>query len=355
MRTFVLATLVVALVGCATTKGPPGVINADGPLPVKSTVPESIAVKFVASAKTAAAAPHAGAVAEQNSLMMFESGTTLVYANCSDFFATAGQTQTKLMVWKDAIGLLGTLAAGVIALDGDSSTGNLDRLAVISLGSSAALSGIDIYTQRFLFGAENVDAVRELTLNALSAHAAKVRELPPKSYQAASRHLFDNQALCFPARIAMLAREAIKNGDVVAYTSGAQPLAVLDATNDRLVFQDIGDQLGLAGPISVQQAAGYYWLTVLGASPSDQTTYIQPMLNDVPSKNNAFKDSKTELKDPVPHRNFIRERLARLSPQGTKTLTDAISAKQAKALHAAGVVPAPAAEIESARVKVEVR
>ena len=172
---------------------------------------------------------------------MFEAGTTLVYANCSDFFGNAGRTQTRLMVWKDAIGVLGTLAAGVIALNG-SGTGDLDRLAVISLGSSTALSGIDIYTQRFLFAAENVDAVRELTLNALVAHSDKVMESPPQTYEAVSRHLLDNQALCFPPRIAMLARDAIKNGTVVAYTNSTGPAPALAATSDQLQAVDgIGD------------------------------------------------------------------------------------------------------------------
>ncbi|MGY3229388.1 hypothetical protein ACVWWJ_000872 [Luteibacter sp. HA06] len=281
---------------------------------------------------------------------MFQVGAALVYANCSDFFAEAGRNQTRLMVWKDAIGIIGTLAAGVIALDGGSGAGDLDRLAIITLGSSAALSGIDIYTRRFLFGAENVDAVRELTLNALSAHAAKVNEDPPKTYAVASLQLLDNQALCFPPRIAMLARDAIKNGNVVAYTDGVSPAPALAAENDRRVFEDIGDRLGMAGPISQDQGAGYYWLVIVGADPNDQTTFIAPLLSKIPDASNPFTPARALKSGGVPEKDFIRGRLARLSPK-------AISDFKAVMVRVKGSAPAGATvpdEKKTTRVKVDI-
>lgn len=391
MRMLIIAALVVVMAGCATTKGPPRIISADGPAEVPpNSSAASLAIKFVVAANAAAGVDattttRAPAVAsppvpaavgaatpsvalasvliplqgagsqDDKSAAMFEAGRTLIYANCSDFFADAGRTQTQLVVWKDAIGLLGTLVAGVIALDGGGGTGDLDRLAVVSLGSSAALSGIDIYTQRFLFAAENVDSVRELTLNALSAHAAKVKEDKPTTYEAASRHLLDNQALCLPPRIAMLARDAIKKGDVVAYTGSGGAASALATTNDHIVMQDIGDRVGLAGPVSLKQAAGYYWLLVDGAEKSEHGQ-IQSLLEDIPAAKNPF-DVNNALNDEVPERTYVRERLARLSPQAVKQLTDFIAKQPA----IPGVqkyslrTTTSSEDIEDARVRIEVR
>ena len=294
----------------------------------------------------------AAAATEKASRAMFDIGTSLIYANCSEFFTSAGRTQTQLMVWKDAIGLLGTLAAGVIALDGGG-TGDLDRLAVISIGSSTALSGIDIYTQRYLFSAENVDAVRELTLNALNAHVQKVSESPPKSYAGASRHLLDNQALCLPPRIAMMARDAIKNGQVVAYTNASGPVPELAETNDRIVLQDIGEKVGLAGPLTKKQAAAYYWLLVSGAS-GDEIQKVQEMLADVPSTNNPFDGSSTKLKQEIPYRVYIRDRLGRLSGQTVRSLVDTINTEKDPS-NPPVAPPETPADLDKSRVRIEVR
>lgn len=369
MQKFVFAALVVAIAGCSTTKGPRVIFSANGPEAAPNQAqPYSLARAFVTAANKAACStspasseqvacpelnsPDAIAAQEKASTAMFDVGTSLVYANCSEFFNNAGRTQTQLMVWKDAIGLLGTFAAGVIALDGGG-TGDLDRLAVISLGSSAALSGIDVYTQRFLFAAENVDSVRELTLNALNAHAEKVKENPPKSYTSASRHLLDNQALCLPPRIAMMARDAIKNGQIVAYTASTGPAPELAETNDRVALQDIGDRVGLAGPLTMRQASGYYWLLVVGASKAEQDGKVQALLSDIPMSSSPFND-KAELKAEIPHREFIRERLGRLSVRSTKVLTDIINAEKRIGAPAMGPHESPA-DIEKSRVRIDVR
>jgi hypothetical protein len=344
--------LITCLSGCATTKGPPPVLTARGvSKPPETQAKGSLTQKFYEAATKAADSSASGADPKKDSTAMFDAGATLVYANCSDFFAEAGRTQTRLMVWKDAIGILGTLAAGIIALDGGTSTGDLDRLAIITLSSSTALSGIDIYTRRYLFGAENVDAVRELTLNALSAHAAKVNDDPPRSYEDAARQLLDNQALCFPPRIAMLARDAIKNGNVVAYTDGTGPAPALASENDRIVLEDIGDRLGMAGPLSHDQAAAYYWLVVVGATPTQQHDTIQPMLSDIPATDNPFEKNGTDYKPKpaVPEKDFIRGRLSRLS---AKSIND-LKAEIEKRIPAAAGTPSPD-EKKSSRVKVDI-
>ena len=352
MRTLGLVALIAFLCGCVTTRGPDLILDANG-LPV-SKANEGLAFKFMTSYNKAVDASGGDPSAQEVSTM-FEDGTTLVYAHCSSFFATAGRTQTRLMVWKDAIATFGTLAAGIVALDGGG-TGDLDRLAVVSLGSSTALSGIDVYTQHYLFGAENVDAVRELTLNALSAHSSKVKEDPPKSYQGAIRHLLDNQALCLTPRIAMMAREAIKNGAVVAYQSGQKPSPALAATADQIIFKELGTKLNPPSALSVEQVAGYYWLLVLSPTSKDKDE-IYKLLEEIPESTNPYEKKQSEtdtakLKESVPNQGFVEDRLARLSAETLVVLTEVIASKTTVRKFAP---PATPTQFDSGRVKVEVR
>ena len=63
------------------------------------------------------------------------------------------KSQTFLLTLRDAIATAGTLATGALALANFQNLATQSTvLAVVGLGTAGATAGIDIYTQRFLFG-----------------------------------------------------------------------------------------------------------------------------------------------------------------------------------------------------------
>lgn len=195
---------------------------------------------------------------------MLDTGFTLTYANCSDFFLSSGTRQSVLLTLKDAIVTVGTIATGILALvDFKSSKTQSTVLAVVGLGTTAATATIDIYTQRFLFGAENVDAVRDLTLAALAADQREFQKDPKNLvYDKVIRGLLDNQAICTPRHIALLARKAIASGaqNVQAYTPTAQ--GELAAQTDANVRARLASNLKLS-TLSDDQLFNLWWLAIM--------------------------------------------------------------------------------------------
>lgn len=216
MKTRSFSVLIVAsgivLSGCTTTRGPQPIVSSTGVVANASAT--GVAAIFMESEQRAFNARLAiGSTTEAKAMM--KDGFELIYASCSDFFQSAGQSQKWLIVSRDAIGAIGTLTAGLMALHEYSQT----AVANVALGTGAAFAGLDIYTKNFLFGAENIDSVRELTLNALAAHRQKVESLTIElTYPSATRYLLDNQEICSPMKITSLARQAIRKGNVVATT-----------------------------------------------------------------------------------------------------------------------------------------
>jgi hypothetical protein len=289
---------------------------------------------------------------------MLDDGFMLVYAHCNDFFLSSGREQSNLLVLGEAIAALGTLATGAIALgDGDSKT----ALGIVSLGTASTVSGLNIYTQRFLFGADNVDAVRELTLNALTAHSERVRALQPATYQAVVTHLFDNQAICTPRRIAILAREAIQKGNVVAATPLSDGLESAATTADEAVLKRLGGIINPPGAVSTDQAGALYWLLFTNATETERGAAIRPMLAGIPKAANPF-DDKGALKSPIPFQTEIEKALSSLSAATRRSFADQIkSIREDRALGgAAAPIPVQFALSESPqannpRVSVRVR
>lgn len=106
-----------------------------------------------------------------------------------------------------------------------------DALAGIAIGTAAINSALDIYDERFLFGADNVFAVRQLTYQALATHASAAmfgtNENNPSrvpltiSFEQAAMHLIENQAICTPGSILEISRDAIGDADVRPIVSDA--------------------------------------------------------------------------------------------------------------------------------------
>lgn len=138
-------------------------------------------------------------------------GANLVDANCEDFFRARGSAETFLNVARDTTAASGSLASGVLSL---ASPANAVAAGVISLVTSTASNGLDIYTKNFLFGSDNIESVRAMTINALATHRAKAFPLNDTSlwdFGGAVTVIMDHQDLCTPANIRSLALASISN------------------------------------------------------------------------------------------------------------------------------------------------
>lgn len=326
-----IGCLSFCLAGCAGIEGPPPIIKATGPYS-----PSDKKGGLVQEFLEAAEASRLDKDDPNSARTMLEAGFVLNYAHCNDFFLASGREQSSLLLLGDMVASFGTLAASAIAL-GKYDDGGKDALQIVTLGTSTALSGIDIYTQRFLFGAENVDAVRELTLNAASTHSGKVRELDPQNYNAVVTHLFDNQAICTPRRISILAREAIQKAELKPSVSSQGTLSDVRKSMDEDVLKDLGQTLNPPGAVSAEQAGALFWLLERDSTADERSKVILPLLSTLPAASNPF-DTAGALKDPIPNRDLIDTALGKLSA-GARSAFDT----QIKNARAAGVVAGAAA------------
>lgn len=140
-----------------------------GDTPQRSQKGTSVVAPRAASlqARFSAAAEAAQTGADTTAFTSFRNaGFALVYANCNDFFWSMGKEQTKAHIVRDAVAPVVTLLTGIIALhDFNKHPDAKENLVqALAIGSAATLAGVGIYQSNFLFGAENIDSVRLLTL-----------------------------------------------------------------------------------------------------------------------------------------------------------------------------------------------
>ncbi|HEX9932292.1 MAG TPA: hypothetical protein VGB08_05570 [Allosphingosinicella sp.] len=280
-----VAALSLPLAGCYSMAGPPQVINANGILPGQPRDTGALETRFRAMSGEAL---KAGATPETISTFM-RSGFTLVYARCNNYFTHAGRRQMRSRLARDSVAPLVGLLTGIINLHdfGTNSTQEQRLLDILTLGQTFGTAGLDVYDRNFLFGSDNIDAVRTMTLNALSAHASAalgrvapsittimpagtvpgtttittVTAIPtpavpgaiapgttttavttanPTAAATAEQafvHLIDNQMMCSPPHILALAREAMRRSNMqardasgTAIPRGANELESIDVT-----------------------------------------------------------------------------------------------------------------------------
>jgi len=94
---------------------------------------------------------------------MLSDGFVLIYANCNEYFRSAAHTQQRLIFGRDLLGTLGTLGTGIVAL----ARASKDATAVVALITSTGYAIMDDIAKDFLFSADNVEAVRDLTLRTM--------------------------------------------------------------------------------------------------------------------------------------------------------------------------------------------
>jgi len=167
---------------------------------------------------------------------MASEGVHLADSYCYLFFRYGSDNQKWLLVSKDLITIFGTIATGALAL---AKPGSATAAGITALSSGAPYNGVDIYTRNFLFGSDNIDAVRAMTMSVMASHSAKA--LPEVdgsiwTFGGAAEVINQHQATCLPASIRSLVLEAVKGGRFSAEpASGSQtslrgsPTAATDA------------------------------------------------------------------------------------------------------------------------------
>jgi len=128
----------VVLIGAACTdtfRGAPPVIGSEGPMIMPAPGAVGQVNLFFDAAKAAYASPEDSTAA----LRMVTNGFGLIYSNCNEYFRDAGKTQRILIFSRDLLGMIGTLATGVIAI----SHASKDATAIAALITTTGYAVID--------------------------------------------------------------------------------------------------------------------------------------------------------------------------------------------------------------------
>jgi len=218
----IVCTVLLVLAGCSGTWQPSSVIATGGP-----TAPTE--EQRAEQPQYGDAFAHFGELykkamdsnAPDDAKRLLDAGFSLIANNCAEYFARRGNVQQGLSLFRDTTSALFPIATGAIATTGITTT----AVPILSLLQAGTTGGINVTAQNFLFGADNIDDVRILTLNAIAAHSSGVRKARAASPEEANFdwaviQLMDNQALCKPPRILSLSKEAInkrltRNGSAI--------------------------------------------------------------------------------------------------------------------------------------------
>jgi hypothetical protein len=220
--------------------------------------------------------PPSNGGAQNGYKVMLREGLGLVRGNCNDFFRKRGDNQQVINLSRDIVAIGGTTAAAIIGLAGG---GSILALSIIALSGATLYSGIDTYTKNFLFGVENIESVRTLTMQTLSDNAATLLAQADATdklvFQDISDAIMDNQEICKPASIAAAVRIKLRGGSggiEAAETSNA------NALSDRAVMAKISELVGLPVNVIVSdtQLAALCWATTADGAKNLST--IQQLL-----------------------------------------------------------------------------
>jgi hypothetical protein len=342
-----LSTLVsIIVVGCDTI---PDTLTASGPAtqyPNSASLPPNQFSLFQIAYQTAwakalkVASGEGGtttdaAAAQAAYREMAVQGFGVVRANCSDFFKSRGENQRWINVARDTAAAGGTTATGILALTG----AGVVALSIVALSSATIYAGLDIYTKNFLFGAENIDAVRTLITAALDTHSGKVLADPaPWTFQNAAGAILDNQEICKPASILALVKEAIKSGSdkVVASQGSGDAATQLDAAIEQSIQSGAG--LPANTPVTFPYIVGICWASGFGPGgyrPGVDDGWLRALLPSPPFKADFWKTGAWQGQG-------VAGLCGRLSPGVQAAIYQQILADKAAAPPASGQVGAPA-------------
>lgn len=311
----IIAPIFFTLAGCNTMSGPKRIVTSEGPVDQRPT--RGIYKQFIDSESAAFSAPSDEAKANK----MLADGLSLIYVSCSDFFWSAGTTQKWVIVSRDSVGALGTLATSVLTLHERSK----NAVSNVALGTAAAFTGLDIYAKNFLFSAENIESVRTLVTNALTVHSSAALTSGSQTYRSAMGHLEDNQNICSSMQMTSLVRDAIMKGTVKATTAEGSGISKATQLQDERVFQRLGALLNPPGTLSKQQTGMLWWLFRDTSSAAQKKDVIFPALSGLPSESIPL-DATGKFLDSWKFSDQVRSLLDQLSDLTKKSFQASIAA-----------------------------
>jgi hypothetical protein len=156
---------------------------------------------------------------------MYESGFALVHARCNDFFNQKAGTQLGINTAFDSIAPVVALLTGILSIvNFKNDARRADYESALAFGSVAVVSGLKVYESNFLFAAENVESVRELTVSAINTHANGVRALDNPTFYTSAQYVIQNQTICTPGHIRDLVKRAITDKRFTAVARDTQEI-----------------------------------------------------------------------------------------------------------------------------------
>lgn len=294
MRNWLTISLLVILPACTAINGPVHVIDPKGYYPTTKVGSKPVAnpdaeivdmhYAFQQAMVTAARDPN-----DKSTVAMRDAGMVLTYTQCDRFFRKAAHNQMRTNVVADVITTLATLSGGALALVNWSNDNTKDKvIAAITLGAAAGRAMIDINTRNFLFGAENVDNVRDLTLRAMTKHQQDVNALGPLSYGDTVINLVNHQNICTPRHVALMVKEAISAGQFSAGERRSPiDFAMTPVTQDDRALEQLGLALGDDKKATPSQAGAVYAFVRSDFTPADRAMFA-PWFNRLPADKNPF-------------------------------------------------------------------
>jgi hypothetical protein len=253
---FIVPMLFLFLSACAgTLRGTPGIIDSNGVVGVAEaeySITEqnrTFRQQFATDFRAARLSPDDPALRSN----MMSSGQTLVRVNCNDFFANAAILQRDSRIGRDMVAPIFSILSGIMSLRTLSSDASSELSQIFSLSSSAILSGISLVDAHFLFGAENIDEVRELTFKALDSDEEGLAQGGTPTFDDGVAQLMEHQIICTPAHILRRTREAIQAGTVEHEVSVGQAA-------DLAALRSLGTALHLTGAATDAQALALWAL-----------------------------------------------------------------------------------------------
>ncbi len=207
---------------------------------------------------------------------MLDTGFLLVSSNCDDFFRVMGARQRDSGIARDMLAPVISLLTGVIALkDFKNVSRQQDFIEGIGIGSAAFLATLDIHDQHFLFGADNIFEVEQLTVAALDASEAGIRSKGKMNFESAVKFLMRHDGICTPQGIKFLVKGAITSSEVKIAQNSRIGTGLSEGSNK---LYELGQLIGgVPGEVSVTQAGALWWL-FLGTPKSSELPEIGKLL-----------------------------------------------------------------------------
>jgi len=240
--------------------------------------------------------------------IMLESGVTLNWMRCGDFFRQRAGNQTRQRIVRRSIAPISALITGVLGvIDFNTVDGQQEALQILGLAQTATLAGLEIYESEFLFGASNINSVRKLTMRDLDTHSRSILAQDDLNFYRVTRHLIDHQLRCTPANILELTQAAIETGSIQPSTPASRSTS--DEQRDREVSASIAQIYNLV-ELSTEQLAVLWWLTNHGVTSDNELEVIKGRLGSL-SSDIAFPDipsypmATSALNIPMPIKNQI--------------------------------------------------